>query len=473
MRSTLFVLVLAVPAVAADKKYTPIVPADLKRTEPIVFEKDVAPIFKAKCTVCHAGKILDGEFDAGTYAGLMKGGERGPAIVPGKSGESLLWLFSSHSQGPIMPPKSEENPLTPTEVAVLKLWIDEGAKGPTSDVKVRPTIVLSLPPVLVKPVRAVAISPDETVVAASRGNQVHLFDAKTGEFKSTLTDPALKTADGKPASTAHITLVDAMAFSPDGKTLATGSFREVAFWDVATSKVTNRLTDFADRVVALDYSADGKYLATGGGVPTEDGEIKIFDAKTLAPVADIVGKDGHSDTVFGVRFSPDGKHLATSAADKFMKVYAVPSGDFVKSFEGHTHHVMDVGWTPDGKQLVTAGADDLVKVWDFETGEKVRDIKGHSKQVTRLVFVGGSKPLFVTASGDASVRLWDASNGRAMRTFGGAGDFVYAVASTPEGKVVAAGGEDGVVRLYNGTDGKVIKEMLPPSAEPKKDEPKK
>ncbi|MCZ2342436.1 MAG: hypothetical protein LC104_11655 [Bacteroidales bacterium] len=448
----------------ANKKLNPIAPADLKRTDPIVYEKDVAPIFQAKCQVCHAGKITDGDFNLGTYAGLMKGGKRGKAVIPGKHAESLLWLMSSHNKGPIMPPKSEENPLTPQEVAVLKLWIDQGAKGPVNDVRERTKIVLNLPPILVKPVRAVAISPDKTIVAASRGNQVHFFDAKTGAYKKSLVDPELKTPDGKPAAAAHITLVDSMAFTRDGKQLATGSFQEVVFWDVEKGTITKRVTGFADRVVSIDFSADGKYFATGGGVPTEDGEIKIFDAKSFTPVADIKG--GHSDTVFGVCFSPDSKLLATAAADKFMKVFEVPSGKLAKSFEGHTHHVMDVGWSPNGKLLATAGADDLVKVWDYEKGEKTRDIKGHTKQVTRLVFLG-KNPHFLTASGDATVRLWNADNGGAMRQFGGSTDFVYTVATTDDGAIVAAGGEDGTVRLYNGANGQVIKEMLPPSADPK------
>jgi WD40 repeat protein len=453
-----------------DKKLTPIPAADLKRTTPIVYETDVAPIFKAKCQVCHSGKITDGDFDLGTYASLMKGGKRGPAVIPGKHQESLLWLFSSHNKGPIMPPKSEENPLTPEEVAILKLWIDQGAKGPVKDVRERPKVVLNLPPILVKPVRAVAIRPDKSVIAASRGNQVHIFDAKTGEFKTTYVDPELKTAQGQPANAAHISLVDAMAYSPDGKILATGSFQEVVLWDGDKGTPLKRIGGFADRVVALDFSPDGKYLATGGGAPTEDGEIKIFDTATWQLVVDIKG--GHSDTVFGVRFHPEGKMLATSAADKFMKVFEVPSGKLLKSFEGHTHHVMDVGWTPNGKFLVTAGADNQIKVWDFEKGEKVRDINGHTKQVTRLSFFG-KNPHFLTAGGDATVRLWNADNGGAMRQFGGNNDFVYTVHASDDGGIVVAGGEDGIVRLYNGANGQIVKEMLPPGAEPKKDEPKK
>jgi WD40 repeat protein len=471
----LIALIFAVPVAADDKKEAlqPIPVIHLDRKEPVTYEKDVAPIFAAKCQVCHTGNELKGKLDLGTHAGLVKGGKKGPAVVPGNSEESRLWQMASHRATPIMPPKTEDNPLSPEEVAVLKLWIDQGAKGPVVDVRSRPTVVLGLPPALVKPVRAVAVRPDKAVVAAGRGNQVHLFDAKTGDFLKTLTDPTLKTPDDKPAKAAHLSLVEAMAYSPDGKTLATGSFQELTLWDPEKGTVKQRITGFGDRVVAIAYSPDGKYLATGGGVPTEDGEVKIFEAATGELVTDIKG--GHSDTVFGVSFNPDGKLLATAAADKFVKVFEVPSGKYVKSFEGHTQHVLDVGWTPDGKRLVSAGADNLVKVWDYEKGEKVRDIQGHQKQVTRLVFVG-KQSQFLTAGGDATVRLWNVENGGSVRQYGENKDFVYGVAASPDGSVVAAGGEEGVVRLYNGQSGQLVKAMLPTDAEPKKEpvkEPKK
>src|SRR5205085_3054689 len=122
-------------------------------------------------------------------------------------------------------------------------------------------------------------------------------------------------------------------------------------------------------------------------------------------------KNGHSDTVFGVSFRPTGKMLATCAADKFVKVFDIPSGKFHKSFEGHTHHVLDVGWKSDGKLLASAGADNAVKIWDFEKGEQKQTIANvHAKQVTRLLFVG-KKPEFVTCSADQTVRFWNVDNG--------------------------------------------------------------
>jgi hypothetical protein len=469
-------------AAADDPKpaaLVPIAPAALTRAEPIDYAKDVQPIFAAKCTVCHAGNNTEGRYDMGTHPGVLKGGKRGPAVVPGKPGESNLYLFSSHSKKPAMPPKSEENDLTPAEVAVLKLWIEQGAKGPAGpEVKARPKVVLGLPPALVKPVRAVAVSPDGAVVAAGRGNQVHLFDGKTGAFVRTLADPELKTADGKPANAAHLSLVESMAYSPDGRTLATGSFREVTLWDPAAGTVRKRIGGFADRVVALAYSPDGKLLAAAGGPPTEEGEVKVFDAATGDPAFEIRG--GHSDTVFGVAFSPDSKKLATAAADKFVKVFEVPpagaslpaggtgspTAKQLRSFEGHTHHVMDVGWSADGTKVVSAGADNVVKVWDYEKGEKLRDIPGHQKQVTRLAVVPKT-PTVLTASGDATVRLWNVDSGGQARQYPGHTDFVYAVAVSPDGAVVAAGGEEGVVRIYNGANGQLVKAAVPPDAEPK------
>jgi len=164
--------------------------------------------------------------------------------------------------------------------------------------------------------------------------------------------------------------------------------------------------------------------------------------------------------------------LATCGADKFVKVWDLPGGKFVKSFEAHTHHVMDVGWQSDGKFLASAGADNAIKVWDFEKGEQARTINGHTKQVTRLLFVG-KKSEFVTVSGDTSVKMWNVDNGGNTRTFSNAKDYVYAIGVSPDGALVASGGEQGIVWLYNGANGQLIKELLPPGDEPKKVEPKK
>ncbi len=472
-----------------DKKdeFGPIPIIDLKRSAPVEYGADIEPVFRNKCFVCHSGNVVEGGYDMTTYEKVMKGGKKRKekVVIAGKAGESFLFQSCSRQVKPIMPPKTEEQ-LTSQEASLIKLWIDEGAKAPTT-MRVKDKIVVNLPPALVTPVRAVAVAPDGKAVVASRGNQLNVFEAKTipaekkggkdtqeWAFARTLVDPALKTPDGKTAKAAHISLVESMAFSPDGKTLATGSFQELTLWDFEKGTPKARIGGFADRVCAIAYSADGKYIATGGGAPTEDGEIKVFTADGK-PFADI--KNGHSDTVFAVAFSPDGKLLATGAADKFVKVFELPTAagkeaKLAKSFEGHTHHVMGVGWAPDGKKLASCAADNFVKLWDYEKGEKIRDMQGHQKQVTNLFFVGKT-PQFLTASGDASVRMWNSENGGNVRQFAGAGDFVYAVSASTDGQVVASGCEDGVLRVYNGTNGTLLKAALPPDAEAKAKEPKK
>src|SRR5260370_1036131 len=364
------------------------------------------------------------------------------------------------------PPKDEE-PLTPQELALIKLWIDQGAKPPTGPTE-RPKIVLNAPPANATRVRAVAVSADKSTVAACRGNQIHVYDAGSGTFIRTLIDPKLTAMDGKPVKAAHLSLVESLAFSPDGKFLASGSFQEVIIWDAQTGTIRHKLSGFAERVVALAFSGKGNLLACGGGAASEDGELKVFDANAGTLVVDI--KNSHSDTGYGVCFNADGKMLASCGADKFVKVFEIPSGKFVKSFEGHTHHVLDVGWRADGKMLASAGADNVIKVWNFDTGEQARTMTGHGKQVTRLLFVGTS-PRIITCSGDQSIRMWNVDSGGTERQFTSGNDFLYAVGVSPDGAIVAAGGEEGIVRLYNGTNAQLIKQLLPPSVEaPKKSE---
>jgi WD40 repeat protein len=450
-------------------KVVPIAEIKIDRKDPVIYEKDVEPILANKCMYCHSGNVVENKFDMSTYDRLLKGGKRGASITAGRSAESVLYKMAGHQVTPIMPPAKEEQPLTPMELALIKLWIDQGAKPPTMKIE-KPKIVVGIPPSIIKTVRAVAVSADGKQVAAARSNQAFLFNPVDGKAIKSFVDPNLTTADKKPVAAAHLSLVESMAFSPDGKTLATGSFQEVILWDVEKGTIKQKITGFADKVVAIAYSHDGKLFVTGGGAPTEDGEMKLFD-DTGKLVFDF--KSSHSDTVFGVCFSPDDKKLASCGADKFVKTWEIPSGKLIKAFEGHTHHVLDVGWMPDGKQLASAGADNNIKIWDFEKGEQVKTVNAHQKQVTRLLFIGKSGN-FLTASGDKSVKMWNAG-GSNMRTFAGGADFVYAVSASTDGKVVVTGGEEGVIRMYNGdAGGQPTKILYPPGEEPKpKEDPKK
>src|SRR5207244_3534811 len=105
---------------------------------------------------------------------------------------------------------------------------------------------------------------DKAFLAAGRGNQIHVYEAASGNYVRTLLDPELTTPDGQPLPAAHLSIVEALAYSPNNKFLASGSFQEVVLWDAQTGAFEKRLTGFADRVVSLDFAPNGNWLATGG-----------------------------------------------------------------------------------------------------------------------------------------------------------------------------------------------------------------
>ncbi len=207
---------------------------------------------------------------------------------------------------------------------------------------------------------------------------------------------------------------------------------------------------FTDRVNAVKFSPDGKTLATGGGELSRTGDVILFDVASGKAVK--TWKDRHADTVLSLDFSPDGKLLASGAADKIARVVEIATGKQVNLFEGHTHHVLGVAFRSDGRVLATAGADGVVLTWDMILGERKKKIEGWSKEVTSLQFIGASNQI-VTSAGDNLVRIVN-DDGVESRAISKLPDYMQSAASTASGSTIIGGGEDSILRVWDGKSGK-------------------
>jgi WD40 repeat protein len=302
-------------------------------------------------------------------------------------------------------------------------------------------------------IRALAFSADNLALATAGDDQrVHTWSAETGAAFEVYTG--------------HTGAVVSIAFTSPARLISGDADCNLIMWNLNPAWTLERVlgtgedtSPIIDRVMALRFSRDGQRLASGSGEPSRSGEIKIWQASDGKLLHD--WKNVHSDSVLSLDFSPDDKYLASGAADKFARVIDLATGKIMKAFEGHTHHVLGVSWKRDGRSLATAGADNVVKVWDFTTGERKKNIEGFNKEVASISFIGVTDQA-LTSSGDSQVRIVR-ENGESVRTFGGAADYMYSASATPDGKVVVAGGQDSILRVWNGGDGNVLATFPPPA----------
>jgi WD40 repeat protein len=213
----------------------------------------------------------------------------------------------------------------------------------------------------------------------------------------------------------------------------------------------------ANRVNALAFSPDGRRLATGAGEPSRSGQIKIWAVETGALVHEFVKP--HKDSVLSLDFSSDGKRLASGSADRAVRVWDTGTGKMFRNLEAHSNQVLSVSLRKDGRRLASASADNSVKTWDLERSDVVATFATFAKEVNFVGYLGGSDELLAT-SGTPAVKILKDAGGEARAKTEGFAKFVTAGAASRDGAVQLVGDAGGVARLLD-RDGKVLMEWLP------------
>ncbi|PQO27310.1 hypothetical protein C5Y96_17350 [Blastopirellula marina] len=298
-----------------------------------------------------------------------------------------------------------------------------------------------------QPLRSVSFSLDGTKLATA-GNfpSVQIWDADTGSPVDALAK--------QPGSLSPITFLD------NDRLLSGFGTTEAVVWQLnptwrlrQTIGSSEKDDPIMGRVTSLDIDANDARLLIGSGLPSRNGELGLFRLEDGARIHHL--PNAHSDVVYSARFSPDGTQFISGGADKYARLWNLTGENSLKQLEGHSDYVLGVSWKEDATSIATASSDQTIKIWDVETADQSRAISGFGRDITSLRYIGETAHV-VSSCGDGIVRLHDAANGKSLRTFS-AGVWLHCVDATSDEKLVIAGGDDGRLFIWDGTNGKQLK----------------
>ncbi|MEO8391734.1 MAG: protein kinase [Chloroflexota bacterium] len=285
-------------------------------------------------------------------------------------------------------------------------------------------------------VRTVAFSPDGRLLASGgRDNLILIWNVASGQLVGQ-------------ALTGHTGWINAIAFSPDGSTLASASEDgTIRLWDVQSARLIGQpLTGHTGAVRSVTFSPDGRLLASAGA----DHTVRLWDVETGA--ADGQALSEHSDVVWDVVFSPDGKTLASASADQTVRLWDVasrkPIGD---PLVGHSNWVLSVAFSPNGQLLASGSADNSIILWDVQRHTAIgQPLVGHENWVRSVAFSPDGNHL-ISGSADQTVKLWNLQTLPQVSledTYREHSDAVWDAAFSPDGQSIASAGADDQVLLW-------------------------
>lgn len=424
--------------------------------EPVSFRKQIAPLLLQNCVACHGPKKSEGGYRADSFERTKSAGDSGAAGFAAKDLDGSEAYRRMISQDPAERMPAESDPLPADQLALIKRWIEEGANFDGPDPKAELITIIPPPthpdpPEAYRsplPLTALSFSPDGTQLFVGGYHEITVWNPADGKLVRRIKNVGQRTY--------------AMAFSPDGKLLATGCgapgrLGETRIFDVATGNLVQVFGSTSDVVLDVAFSPQGDRLATGAA----DGVIRIFE---VASGKDLLTITSHSDWVNALAWNADGSKLASASRDKTAKVFDAKSGELLITYSGHAQPVKGVAFHPEGAEIYSSGGDNKIHRWKLADAAKTAEV-AFGGEVNKLVHTGDF--LFAT-SADKTVRQFDGKTQAAVRSMSGHKDWALSVAYHAASKRIASGGFDGEVKVWNAEDGKeVVTFVAAPGLAPK------
>jgi WD40 repeat protein len=401
----------------------------------LTYWQDIRPLLRKHCIVCHStAKLKQVEISGGlaldTYAAAIKGSTQ-TVVSPKHSDKSLLYeLLVTNDVKRRMPLDSD--PLNKEKIALIKRWIDEGAKEGTPPVEI--AVVPSKKTITRKLDIAIPVSatPPPALIGVKAAGKLDL---------------ALKVGPLAP--------ITAVAFNHDSTLLAAGSYGQVVVWDLTKAQPAKVLTNVLGAVNDLRFSPKEDLLAVGGGQPSAKGDLRLYQTSDWKLVATL---RGHDDVVFSLAFSPDGKRLASASFDTSVRLWDVQTHAMLKGYHHHSDFVYSVAFSPDGKQLVSASKDRTVQLCEVETAKSVFTFSGMNEDVMAVAFHPDGKSV-ISSGYESSIYWWNPLTGEKIKTQAGHGGATHELAFSKDGKRIVSAGADRTVKTWDGGTGTSLKVM--------------